>query len=252
VKLYADGALGSRGAALFDDYADEPGNRGLFVTAPDALRAKVAAIARAGLQPAVHAIGDRAVSEVLGAFEAAGDLSALRPRIEHLQIVRGTDVPRLVRTGVVASMQPAHAASDGAWVAARLGEATERYRGAYAWRTLLDAGVPLAFGSDFPVEEPDPRAGLAAAEERRTRGGAPFTPRERISREEALRAFTRGAALAGFAERRRGMLREGFDADLTLFDEDVLACPIERLRAARVTHAIVGGRVVEPSQVGVG
>jgi predicted amidohydrolase YtcJ len=245
VKLFADGALGSRGAALIEDYADDPGNRGLLLTEPGALRAKIAAIARAGFQPAVHAIGDRAIREVLGALEAAGDVAALRPRIEHLQIVRPPDVARLLAAGAVASMQPVHAASDGDWVADRLGAETERYRGAYAWRTLLDAGVPLAFGSDFPVEEPDPRAGLAAAEERRTRSGAPFTPRERLSRAEALRAFTRGAAHAAFAEGRRGTIREGMDADLTLFDEDVLACPVEALRTARL-RAVVAGRPVPP------
>src|SRR5512144_1564620 len=175
VKLYADGALGSRGAALFEDYADDPGNRGLLLSTPEVLRAKVRAVAAAGLQPAVHAIGDRAVSEVLSAFEAAGDLRAVRPRIEHLQIVRPREVARLVATGALASMQPTHATSDGPWVAARLGAGTERYRGAYAWRTVLRAGAPLAFGSDFPVEEPDPRAGLVAAEERTPAGGPPFT-----------------------------------------------------------------------------
>ena len=243
VKLFADGALGSRGAALLEDYADDPGNRGLLLTPADVLRAKVRAVVRAGMQPAVHAIGDRAVSDVLSAFEAAGDLRVLRPRIEHLQIVRSRDVPRLAAAGVVASMQPVHATSDAPWVAARLGAGTERTRGAYAWRTVLRAGVPLAFGSDFPVEDADPRAGLAAAEERVGRDGAPFTPEERISRLEALRAFTAGAALAAFAEGRRGAIREGLDADLTVFADDVLACSAERLRASRVTHVVVGGRV---------
>jgi predicted amidohydrolase YtcJ len=243
VKLYADGALGSRGAALHEDYADDPGNRGLLVTEPDVLRAKIRAIAAAGFQPAVHAIGDRAVSIVLDAFEAAGDLHALRPRIEHLQIVLPRDVPRLAALGAVASMQPVHATSDGPWVAARLGAGTERYRGAYAWRTVVRAGVPLAFGSDFPVEDADPRAGIAAAEERIARDGKPFTPEQRLSREEALRAFTAGAAWAAFAERRRGMLREGFDADLTIFADDLLAGPPDRVRRMRVTHTIAGGRV---------
>jgi predicted amidohydrolase YtcJ len=243
VKLFADGALGSRGAALRDGYADEPGNRGLLLTPPEVLRAKVRAVARAGLQPAVHAIGDRALSVVLDAFEAAGDLRALRPRVEHLQIALPEDVARVARAGVIASMQPVHATSDGPWVAARLGRGTERHRGAYAWRTMLRAGVPLAFGSDFPVEDADPRAGLAAAEERIARDGTPFNPEQRLSREEALRAFTRGAAFAAFAEERRGRIREGFDADLTLFAEDVLAVSAARLREVRVTHTIVGGRV---------
>lgn len=243
VKLFADGALGSRGAALHEDYADEPGNRGLLVTPPGVLRAKVRAVAQAGFQPAVHAIGDRAVSLVLDAFEAAGDLHALRPRIEHLQIVDARDVPRLAAAGAIASMQPVHATSDGPWVAARLGAGTGRYRGAYAWRTVLRAGIPLAFGSDFPVEDADPRAGIAAAEERIARDGKPFTPEQRVTREEALRAFTAGAAHAAFAEGRRGRIREGLDADLTVFAGDVLEGPAARVRELRVTHTVVGGRV---------
>lgn len=243
VKLFADGALGSRGAALREDYADEPGSRGLLLTPPDVLRAKVRAAAAAGLQPAVHAIGDRAVAEVIDAFEAAGDLRALRPRVEHLQLVRPGDLARLARLGAVASMQPVHAESDAGWLAARLGAGSERLRGAYAWRSVLREGLPLAFGSDFPVEPADPRAGLAAAEERTSRTGVRFTPEEAIGREEALRAFTVGAAYAAFAEGRRGIVREGLEADLTLFEGDVLACTAAELRTLPVAHAIVAGRL---------
>ncbi len=246
VKLFADGALGSRGAALHEDYADDPGNQGLLLDAPEALAARVAAVAAAGLQPAVHAIGDRAVTVVLDALDAAArgaDVAALRPRVEHLQLVLPRHLPRLARLGVVASMQPTHVVSDGPWLAARLGAGTDRLRGACAWRTLAAAGVPLAFGSDFPVEGADPRAGLAAAETRAAPGGPPFQPEERLSREEAIAAFTRGAAYAAFVEGRRGMVREGMDADLTLFGADVAACPAEGLRELAVTHTIVGGRV---------
>jgi predicted amidohydrolase YtcJ len=243
VKLFADGALGSRGAALLEDYADDPGNRGLLLTPPEVLRAKVRAVAAAGLQPAVHAIGDRAVAEVLAAFEAAGDLRALRPRIEHLQIVRPGHLARLAALGGIASMQPVHAASDADWVADRLGAGTERLRGAYAWRSALRAGLPLAFGSDFPVEPPDPRAGLDAAERRTSRSGVAFTPEEAISREDALRAFTAGAAWASFAEGRRGAVRAGLDADLTVLAADALASRADELRALPITHVIVGGRV---------
>jgi predicted amidohydrolase YtcJ len=247
VKLYADGALGSRGAALFDDYADEPGNRGLLVTPPEVLRAKVRAVVAAGFQPAVHAIGDRGVAEVLSAFEAAaepGRVRTLRPRIEHLQILRAADVPRLAATGAVASMQPTHATSDARWVPARLGAGSPRLRGAYAWRTVLSAGAPLAFGSDFPIEEPDPRAGLAAAETRLPAAGGPaFTPEERLGRTEALRAFTSGAAYAAFAEERRGMIREGWDADLTAFGGDVLSVPAGALTKLPIALVVVGGRV---------
>lgn len=244
VKLYADGALGSRGAALLEDYADEPGNRGLLLTPPAELRDKIAAIARWGYQPAVHAIGDRACREVLEAFAAVPGIRALRPRVEHLQILRPADLPRLAETGAVASMQPVHATSDAGWVPARLGAGTERLRGAYAWRTVAEAGAALAFGSDFPIEAADPRAGLYAAETRRAAGGAPFLPEQAISRDAALRAFTAGPAWAAFSEGRRGVIREGYDADLTAFAEDLLAVPPEALPHLTVTQALVAGRMV--------
>lgn len=244
VKLYADGALGSRGAALLEDYADEPGNRGLLLTPPEELRARVARVAGAGLQPAVHAIGDRACREVLCALEAVPGIRALRPRVEHLQVLQPEDLPRLAGVGAVASMQPLHATGDGPWAVARLGAGTARLRGAYAWRSVAAAGAPLAFGSDFPIASPDPRAGLQAAETRRTASGVAFLPEEAVSREVALRAFTQGPAWASFAEARRGMIREGLDADLTAFAEDVLAAPAEALPRLGITHAVVAGRVV--------
>jgi len=240
VKLFADGALGSRGARLFEPYADDPGTSGLDVTPPDELRRRVLLAARAGYQPCVHAIGDRACAETLGHFLAAGreaPLAALRPRVEHLQVLCPGDVPLLRASGAVASMQPTHAISDAPWVAARLGTGTERLRGAYAWRRVLDAGVPLAFGSDFPVEPPDPRRGLHAAETRA------WQPEQRLTRAEALRAFTAGAAYAERAEARRGLIREGYDADLTAFDGDLLAVPAEALLGLAVTYTIIGGRL---------
>jgi predicted amidohydrolase YtcJ len=183
------------------------------------------------------------VLDALDAAARAADVASLRPRVEHLQLVLPRHLPRLARLGAVASMQPAQVVSDGPWLAARLGAGTDRLRGAFAWRTLAAAGVPLAFGSDFPVEDADPRAGLAAAETRAAPGGPPFQRAERLSREEAIAAFTRGAAYAAFVERRRGMVREGMDADLTLFGADVAACPAEGLRELAVTHTVVGGRV---------
>lgn len=245
VKLFADGALGSRGAALEEDYADDPGNRGLLLLDPGELAARVRAVVAAGLQPAVHAIGDRAVSATLDALEAAAraaDLRPLRPRVEHLEVVLPRHLPRLAALGAVASMQPAQLASDGPWLAARLGAGSARLRGAFAWRSVARAGIPLAFGSDFPVEDADPRAGLAAAEARAAPGAAPFVPEEALDRAAALAAFTRGAAFACFAERRRGTVREGMDADLTLFAADVLACGTEALRALPITGVVVGGR----------
>src|SRR6266568_5108766 len=247
VKLFADGALGSRGAALLDGYADEPGGRGLFLLAPEALRARLALVVKAGFQPAVHAIGDAACREVIAAFAelARGhELARLRPRVEHLQLVRGEDLPGLREVGGIASMQPIHAVNDAPWVAARLGHGSAALRGAYAWRQVAAAGIPLAFGSDFPVESPDPRLGLAAAEGRLPAGAAdPWMPEERLTRAEALRGFTWGAAYASFAEDRRGILREGADADLTLFGEDLMSVELARLPEIPIAGRVVGGRV---------
>ncbi len=140
---------------------------------------------------------------------------------------------------------------DGPWLAARLGEGTPRLRGAFAWHTLAAAGIPLAFGSDFPVANPDPRAGLAAAETRAAPGQVPFRPEEALDRAAALAGFTRGAAFACRAEERRGMVREGQDADLTLFADNPSACGPERLREVPVTHTVVGGRVEHDRQSSV-
>jgi hypothetical protein len=246
-KLYADGALGSRGAALLAPYADEPGTAGLLLLSPAELRARLRLLARAGIQPAVHAIGDRACREVLAAFEeveAELPLRSLRPRVEHLQILRPEDAPRLGRTGAVASMQPTHAVSDAPWAERRLGHGTPAQAGAYAWRRALEAGATLAFGSDFPVESPDPRLGLLAAEARIPAGAREsWMPEQRLTRLEALWAFTAGAAWAARAEDRRGMIREGYAADLTAFDRDLLAVPAEQLPELRIRAVVVDGRV---------
>jgi predicted amidohydrolase YtcJ len=242
VKLFADGALGSRGAALLEPYADAPEERGLVLMSEE-LRDRLARIAAAGLQPAVHAIGDRACREVLQAYaDLAGTLRDLRPRVEHLQIVHLDDWELLRRSGAIASMQPAHAISDGAWVEARIGPA--RARGAYAWRSAAVAGATLAFGSDFPVESPDPRLGLVAAERRIPRGMTEaWNPSERLDRVDALRAFTSGAAWAEFAEARRGTVRAGFDADLTLWGADLLEVSAAELDAVPIAGTMVAGEL---------
>src|SRR5207248_1926887 len=146
--------------------------------------------------------------------------------------------------GAIASMQPTHATSDAPWAEQRLGRGSERQRGAYAWRQALDAGAPLAFGSDFPVEGIDPRAGLRAAVARKSADGAVWMPEQRLRREEALHAFTAGAAYAEFAEGRRGCIREGFDADLTVFGRDVMAVHVDELCSVPIAATVVGGRVV--------
>ncbi|HZR08593.1 MAG TPA: amidohydrolase [Myxococcales bacterium] len=242
VKLFADGALGSRGAALFEPYADDPGNTGLWLTDPRELEERIARVAAAGYQPCVHCIGDRACAVVLEAFAKVP--RALRPRAEHLQILRPRDVPLLKRSGAIASMQPTHATSDAPWAEERLGHGTERQRGAYAWRQALDAGAPLAFGSDFPIEGIDPREGLRAAIGRRAAGGGAWMPEQRLRRDEALHAFTAGAAWAEFAEGQRGCIREGFDADLTVFERDVLTVHVDELPSVPIAATVVQGRVV--------
>ena len=243
VKLYADGAMGSRGAAMFEPYSDDPGNTGLLVTPPDELRRRILAVAAAGYQPAVHAIGDRGCELTIRAFSDPL-VKPLRPRVEHLQILLARDVPLMKSAGAIASMQPTHATSDGPWAEARLGHGTARQKGAYAWRQVLDAGVPLACGSDFPVEQIDPRAGIYSAETRKGPGlpESGWMPEQRLTRLEAVRCFTAGAAYASFSEDRRGILGVGMDADLTAFDRDVMAVAPEELTKLRVTHTFVAGR----------
>jgi len=252
LKLFADGALGSRGAALLKPYSDEPGNTGLLVTSPRELRKWILAAARAGLQAAVHAIGDRANREVLDAYEAAmketGNPKA-RHRLEHAQVLSLQDLPRLAELGVIASMQPTHLTSDMPWARDRLGP--ERLKGAYAWRRILDSGAHLAGGSDFPVEHVNPLLGLYSAITRR-RTDAPgkgvYGPDQRMSREEALRAFTLEAAYAAFQEHLTGTLTPGKWADITVLPVDPVRCEPEALRAAEVLATLVAGEVVYRKQ----
>ncbi|HEX4384786.1 MAG TPA: amidohydrolase [Myxococcales bacterium] len=242
VKFFADGALGSRGAALSEPYSDDPSQKGLLLSDPRALEENIVHAASAGLQPCVHCIGDQACTNVLQVFAKLP--KALRPRAEHLQILKARDVPLLKKSGAIASMQPTHATSDGAWAEERLGHGTERQRGAYAWRQALDAGAVLAFGSDFPVESPDPRLGLAAAAGRKLANGVAWMPEQRVTRLEALKAFTAGAAYAEFAEARRGLIREGYDADLTVFGRDVMAVHVDELARVPIVATVVGGQVI--------
>ncbi|WP_272423377.1 amidohydrolase [Polyangium jinanense] len=244
VKLFADGALGSRGAALLAPYADEPKSTGLSIADRKKLTDAARLIADAGFQLAVHAIGDRANRDVLDAFAALGEgrARALRFRVEHAQVLAPEDIPRFAALGVLASMQPTHATSDMPWAPARLGP--ERLRGAYAWRSLLDAGARLVFGSDFPVEEPSPLLGLWAAVSRQDPSGAPpggFMPEQRITLDEALAAFTTGPAYASFTEASHGRIAPGYIADLTLFSGALAAD--RSLLAAKIDRVIVGGKV---------
>ena len=257
VKMYADGALGSRGAALLEPYTDEPGSSGLLRTSPEELYSLVAAAVRAGYQPAVHAIGDRAVRLTLDAFARAQrevtDSRRLRMRIEHAQIVDARDIPRFADLNVVASMQPTHATSDMPWVPDRIG-AARMEEGAYVWRRLLDAGVTIAAGSDFPVEDANPLLGFHAAITRQDKSGQPpggWMPRERLTRDQALRAFTIDAAFAAHADADLGSLQEGKLADLVMFSKDIMTVAPPEILTTVVRLTMIGGEVVFDRDVAV-
>ena len=247
VKLYLDGALGSRGAWLKAPYADDPGNTGLPLMSQSQFRNTLVRASLGNFQVAAHAIGDAANAEVLNAIAEVSQSFAgdRRWRIEHAQIVDPADIARFGRNGIVASMQPVHQTSDRLMAEARLGP--DRLAGAYAWKSIASTGATLAFGSDAPVESPDPFAGLAAAVTRSDARGEPFggwRPEERVTREQALTAFTAGAAYAGFAEKRFGRLVAGEHADFLLLDRDPLLASPDELRATRVIETWIGGKRV--------
>ena len=247
VKLYSDGALGSRGAWLKLPYHDAPKERGLGFLSDDQLRNLMSRAAMDGFQVAVHAIGDQANAQLLSAIEELSETykGDRRWRIEHAQIVDPADIARFGRHGIVASMQPVHQTSDRLMAEARLGP--QRLDGAYAWESLRRAGARLAFGSDTPVESPDPFAGLAVAISREDAQGQPFggwMPEERVTREAALAGFTTGAAHAAFAEDRLGSLTPGHRADFLLIDRDPLLASPSELRAIEVLETWIGGQRV--------
>jgi len=252
IKTYADGALGSRGAALLADYSDEPGKRGLLVTPPERLD-EIARQAHANRwQLWIHAIGDRGNRVALDALHkaaavpaSAADRTADRPRIEHAQVVALEDIPRFGREGVIASVQPTHATSDMPWAEARVGP--ERIRGAYAWRSLKNGGAHLAGGSDFPVESENPLLGLYAAITRQDLRGEPaggWRPTERLTRREALALFTSDAAYAAFEEGIRGRIAPGFAGDLTVFGADPMTVSEKEIPRIPTLMTVVNGRIV--------
>ena len=247
VKLYLDGALGSRGASLKAPYADAPGEKGLQFLASAELRNLMVRASMDGFQTAVHAIGDAANGEVINAIEElSGTFTGDRRwRIEHVQIVDPADLPRLGQYGIISSMQPVHQTSDKTMAEARLGP--DRLAGAYAWKSILKAGGKLAFGSDVPVESANPFAGIAAAITREDADGQPFggwQPQERINRVQALAGFTTGAAYAAFAEDKLGSLTPGHRADFILVNQDPLLARPSDIRNMIVEETWVGGRPV--------
>ncbi len=252
VKLYADGALGSRGAWLKEPYADAAGQRGLSFIGDTTLLNLMSRGTMDGFQFAIHAIGDRANRQVLDAIdEMAASFKGgdRRWRIEHAQVIDPADLPRLGRNGIVASMQPTHATGDRTMAEARLGPA--RLTGAYAWATVLKDGGRLAFGSDYPVEDPNPFVGWAAAFTREDAQGQPpggWRPEERVTREQAWKAFTADAAYAGFADDRFGALLPGKRADFIVVDRDPVTATPAELRATRVIETWVGGYKAWPQK----
>ena len=247
VKLYADGALGSRGAALIDDYSDEPGNRGLLFGDRDNIAALIRKANERGFQANVHAIGDLANRVVLEAFDdvQGGEPSELRNRIEHAQIVPLELIGDFAKLGVIASMQPTHATSDMNMAEDRVGSL--RIRGAYAWQTMLDNGAILAAGSDFPVELANPIFGLHSAVTRTDHEGMPaggWYPNEALTREQALRAFTQAAAYSAHQEDELGQIAEGYRADFVLLDRNYMTIPAAELYTLSPVETWVGGERV--------
>jgi predicted amidohydrolase YtcJ len=247
LKLLADGALGSRGAALHDAYCDDPGNTGLVLVPGEEVERLTLEALGLGFQVCVHAIGDRANTLVLDAYERALARTPRpdhRLRVEHAQILADRDLPRFRRLGVLPSMQATHCTSDMPWAVERLGP--ERVRGAYAWRSLLDTGVVIAGGSDFPVESPNPFHGIHAAVTRRPRsGGDPgWQPEQRMTRQEAVRSFTSWNAYASRQEATLGSLEPGKQADLVVLSDDVFTCPEDRIPAIRPLLTLIAGETV--------
>ena len=246
VKRFMDGALGSRTAWLLKPYTDAPDQTGLNTTPPEVIADTARIVRDHGFQLCVHAIGDRANRETLDIFQAAfangGLLSDLRWRIEHAQHLHPDDIPRFAKLGVIASMQPVHATSDGPWVEARIG--TRRAEeGAYVWRNLRDAGAVIAVGTDAPVEDLDPIANYYAAVTRRLPGGARFYPDQEMTRVEALQAYTLDNAFAAFEENVKGSVTPGKYADFTVLSQDITTVDEAKILETRVLYTFVGGRI---------
>lgn len=243
LKGFMDGSLGSRTAAMKTPYADDPRNTGLPQFTQAELNALTLERAKAGFQMGFHAIGDKAASMALDAFSQPGVSTHARNRIEHAQVVDPDDVARFAELGVIASMQPNHLLTDMNWAEQRLG--TKRAPFSYAWKAFLDAGVPLAFGTDYPVEPITPFRGLYAAVTRMNETGTKvYFPDQKITRGQALYAYTQGSAYAEFAECRKGRLLPGFEADFILVDGDIDKVPAPELLKLRVLETYVAGRQV--------
>jgi predicted amidohydrolase YtcJ len=248
LKAFVDGSLGSHTAAFHEAFSDAPADRGLYVTTPEDLYASISGADKANLHVAVHAIGDRANTTILDIFARVAAENGARDRrfrIEHAQHLRRADIARFGPLGVIASMQPYHAIDDGRWAEKVIGH--ERSRTTYAFRSLLDAGATLAFGSDWFVAPPTPLEGIYAAVTRRTLDDNHpdgWIPEQKITVDEALRAYTRGGAYASFLEGETGAIVPGLLADITVIDRDLRSIPAPEIRNAKILRTIVGGRTV--------
>ncbi|HXG89774.1 MAG TPA: amidohydrolase [Vicinamibacterales bacterium] len=254
IKIGADGALGSRGAALLEPYSDEPSTSGLMTTTPEEIYAQTLAASRAGFQTCIHAIGDRGNRVTLDVFERVQrevpGARDLRMRNEHAQILDAADIPRFATLNLIASMQTTHATSDMPWVPARIGPQRTQ-EGAYVWQRLMKSGVVLANGSDFPVEEPNPMLGLYAAITRQDPSGQPaagWMPEERLSRDEMLKSFTWNGAYASHAEKTLGSLEVGKLADLVVLDKNIMAVVPKEILTTQTLFTVIGGEVVYQKQ----
>lgn len=248
LKGFADGSLGSHTAAFFKPFTDAPKDSGFFVNSEDSLGAWILQADKAGLQCAIHAIGDKAINSILNIFEAAEKANGTRDRrfrIEHAQHIAPTDIPRFAKLNVIPSMQPYHAIDDGRWAEKIIG--SDRIKTTYAFRSLLEANAALAFGSDWFVAPPTPLEGIYAAVTRRTlddKNPNGWVPEQKITVEEALRAYTSGAAFAGFMENDRGVLRPGMLADFVILEKDIRNIEPAAIRDVKVMKTVVGGKVV--------
>ncbi len=248
IKIVSDGALGSRGAAMIEDYSDEPGNRGLVRAPPERIQQIAEEALRHGFQVNTHAIGDRANRMVLDAYEAAlhtVPTADHRFRIEHAQVLHRQDIPRFAQLGVIPSMQTSHQTSDAAMAMARLG--WTRVQGAYAWRSLLNTGVVIANGTDTPVEPVNPLIGFHAAITRQDANNWPaggWFEGERMTRQEALQSMTIWPAYASFMEDVSGSLTIGKYADFVVLDQDIMTVAPERILDTQVLMTVLGGTVV--------
>jgi len=251
LKAFADGSMGSGTALMFEPFSDVPTSSGLAMWPYEELEKMVLAADKAGFQIGIHAIGDKANNWALNAFEKAEQVNGKhdsRHRIEHAQTLQNSDIPRFAQLGVIPSMQPTHCITDKRFYEKRVG--IERCREAYVWRSLINEGSILAFGTDYQVEPLNPMEGLYAAVTRKDRLGEPgdgWFPEQKLTMEEAIKYYTYGSAYAQFMDDRKGMIRKGYLADIVIVDKDLLTIPENEIMKTKVDYTIVGGKVVYAS-----